>query len=66
MATKPGNRSGSQDQGAFGDENKQDTQGMGETKYDKDSTLNLKGEKQQPKAGETQAAKSSDKNDTGH
>ncbi|HEX2909261.1 MAG TPA: hypothetical protein VH186_00540 [Chloroflexia bacterium] len=40
MATKPSNRSGSDVQGAFGDQDKQDTRHQEQTKYDDDSTMN--------------------------
>jgi hypothetical protein len=58
MSTKSSNRSGSLDQGAFGDQKKQATEGQNETKYDKDSKLKLPGEKDLPYTGENQAAKS--------
>jgi hypothetical protein len=58
MSTKPSNRSGSPVQGAFGDQNKQDTEGQNETKYDKASKIELPGEKDLPYTSESQAAMS--------
>ena len=59
------NRTGSDTQGAFGDQEKQEKQGQGETRYDKDSTLDLPGEKNTPTTSEKPAAKSSASQDKG-
>ena len=60
------NRTSSDTQGAFGDQKKQETQGQNETRYDKDSTLNLPGEKQTPQTAENQPAKSPVNRDEDH
>ncbi|MDB5081755.1 MAG: hypothetical protein JWP00_3679 [Chloroflexi bacterium] len=57
MATKGSNRSGNEVQGAFGDQDKQETHGQTQTKYDKDSTLKLPGEKNEPYTSENQTGR---------
>lgn len=61
MSTKPSNRSGSHDQGAFGDQDKQEDKRQTETHLDDDSTLYKFGDKKPLHTSQKQSEMDNDK-----